>query len=145
VVLDALVADIALAAPGGARTALLVDGPARFCANDAARPLGGAMLTWRLYAARGWKARPLTARLPFDWGRTYAGGPQARCQAHTVCIDNCAAAALQCAGNAGPHSALPYRASWAEAPEVCCISCGGGCNPSMCAAPRDQACLQIRR
>jgi len=69
VVLDALVADIALAAPGGARTALLVDGPARFCANDAARPLGGALLTWRLYAARGWKARPSTARPPPGSGR----------------------------------------------------------------------------
>ena len=55
VVLDALVADIALEAPGGARTALVIDGPERFCANEPARPLGGALLTWRLFAARGWK------------------------------------------------------------------------------------------
>jgi hypothetical protein len=81
VVLDALVADIALAAPGGARTALLVDGPARFCANDAARPLGGALLTWRLYAARGWKARPLTARLPSGSGRV-CGDRSSLCWRH---------------------------------------------------------------
>ena len=59
--LDALVADIALAAPGGARTALLVDGPERFCAHEPGRALGGALLTWRLFAARGWKVASLPA------------------------------------------------------------------------------------